>query len=106
MFRNIKREITGNREKQTAVLLLYESENLLNWQYRGGMQEWENAKFAECPSFLAFGDKFLLSASVCREESHNFSISIGSFENGKFTAEITGEVDRGPTAMQGRFSEM
>ncbi|MBR3738756.1 MAG: glycoside hydrolase family 32 protein [Eubacterium sp.] len=94
---------SGNREKQTAVLLLYESEDLLNWQYRGVMQEWENAKFAECPSFLAFGDKFLLSASVCREESHNFSISIGSFANGKFTAEITGEVDRGPDRYAGQI---
>ncbi len=94
---------SGNREKQTAVLLLYESKDLLNWNYRGVMREWENAKFAECPSFLPFGSKYLLSASVCRNDSHSFSISVGSFENGSFNAEITGEVDKGPDQYAGQI---
>ncbi len=94
---------SGNREKHTAVLLLYESSDLFHWQYRGVMQEWENAKFAECPSFLPFGDKYLLSASVCREDSHRFSISAGAFENGRFVAEITGEVDKGPDQYAGQI---
>lgn len=94
---------SGNREKHTAVLLLYESGDLFHWQYLGVMREWENAKFAECPSFLPFGDKYLLSASVCREDSHSFSISAGAFENGRFVAEITGEVDKGPDQYAGQI---
>ena len=58
---------SGNRERNAAVLLLYESGDLLRWQYRGVLREWDNAKFAECPSFVRAGDRYLLAASVCRE---------------------------------------
>lgn len=94
---------SGNREKNTAVLLLYESDDLFNWRYHGVLREWENAKFAECPSFMQFGDKYLLSASVCRENGHSFSVSAGSFSDGKFIAEVTGEVDRGPDRYAGQI---
>ena len=94
---------SGNREKHTAVLLLYDSEDLFHWQYRGVMREWENARFAECPSFLPFGDQFLLAASVCREDGHRFSMAVGSFRNGRFTAETTGEVDKGPDQYAGQI---
>jgi beta-fructofuranosidase len=87
---------SGNREKHTAVLLLYESDDLFNWRYHGVLREWENARFAECPSFMPFEDKYLLSASVCRENGHSFSIAVGSFKNGSFVTEVTGEVDKGP----------
>ena len=94
---------SGNRERNTAVLLLYESDDLLRWQYRGVMREWENAKFAECPSFVPFGDKYLLSASVCREEGHRFTLAVGRFENGRFTVETEGEVDKGPDRYAGQI---
>ncbi len=94
---------SGNREKQTANLLLYESDNLLEWKYSGILREWQGAKFAECPSFLKFGDKYLLSASVCREEGHSFSMAVGTFENGRFNVEYESEVDRGPDQYAGQI---
>ncbi len=94
---------SGNREKGSAVLLLYDSTDLLDWKYRGVMREWENAEYAECPSFIRFGDKYLLSASVCRKDSHSFSISVGSFENGCFTAECESETDKGPDRYAGQI---
>ncbi len=94
---------SGNREKHTAVLLLYESSDLLHWRYQGVMREWENAKFAECPSFLPFGSRYLLSASVCRENSHSFFIAVGSFSEGRFLPEVTGEVDKGPDQYAGQI---
>ena len=45
----------------------------------------------------------MLSASVCRENNHSFSIAVGSFGNGRFTAEITGEVDKGPDQYAGQI---
>lgn len=93
---------SGNREKRTAVLLLYESPDLLRWRYRGVLREWENAKFAECPSFFPFGDRYLLSASVCREDGHSFSIAVGSFENGRFTPESEAQLDHGPDQYAGQ----
>ncbi len=94
---------SGNREKHTAVLLLYESEDLLHWSYRGVMREWQNAKFAECPSFVKLGDCYLLSASVCRENSHSFSLAAGSFKNGLFTAHAESEIDKGPDRYAGQI---
>lgn len=94
---------SGNPCRHTAVLLLYESDDLLNWRYNGVMREWNNAKFAECPSFIKFGDKYLLSASVCREEDPSFSLAVGFFENGHFTAEYESEIDKGPDQYAGQI---
>ncbi len=93
---------SGNREKKTANLLLYESYDLFNWKYKGIFCEWENSKFAECPSFMKSGDKYLLTASVCKEDSHRFSVMYGDFDGNTFTPEYTGEVDKGPDQYAGQ----
>jgi beta-fructofuranosidase len=94
---------SGNHEKKTANLLLYKSEDLFNWEYKGILCEWENSKFAECPSFMKSGEKYLLAASVCKEDSHRFSVMYGAFENEKFTPEYVGEVDKGPDQYAGQI---
>ena len=94
---------TGNPEKKAARLLLYRSDDLLHWEYDGIMCEWENAKCAECPSFQPMGEKFLLTASVCTFEDHYFSAMVGRFENGVFTVELSGEVDKGPDQYAGQM---
>ena len=94
---------SGNREEHTALLLLYESEDLFHWKYHGIMRRWENASFAECPSFVGLGDKYLLAASVCREGSHSFSLAVGSFENGCFVPLAESEVDKGPDRYAGQI---
>ena len=94
---------SGNREKDTANLLLYESEDLLSWNYRGVMCEWENGIYAECPSLMSNGDgRYLLTASVCLHSHHYFSAMYGTFADGKFNIEITGEVDKGPDQYAGQ----
>lgn len=93
---------TGNPKTETARLLLYESENLFDWKYDGIMREWEHSIFAECPSFMPAGDKYLLTASVCKQDSHYFSVMYGGFENGKFTLETEGDVDKGPDQYAGQ----
>jgi len=93
---------SGNRENNTANLLLYESEDLLRWNYKGILCEWENSRFAECPSFMETGDKHLLTASVCKEDSHRFSVMYGNFEDEKFTIEYTDEIDKGPDQYAGQ----
>lgn len=93
---------SGNHEKKTANLLLYESDDLLNWNYQSVLCEWEDSKFAECPSFMKTNDMFLLTASVCKEDSHRFSVMYGTFKNRKFYPEYTGEVDKGPDQYAGQ----
>lgn len=95
---------TGNPETQTARLLLYQSDDLFHWDYRGIMAEWENCKYAECPSFLpAENGKYLLTASVCPLDApHWFSVMYGSFEEGRFTVEQQAEIDKGPDQYAGQ----
>lgn len=93
---------TGNPETETARLLLYQSEDLFHWDYKGIMCQWENCIYAECPSFMPDGDKYLLTTSVCKKDSHYFSVMYGSFEDGKFTPEVTGCVDKGPDQYAGQ----
>lgn len=96
---------TGNPQDQAARLLLYQSDDLFDWTYLGIMSEWANCKYAECPSFLPEGGKrFLLGVSVCPiEKNHYFSILYGTLENGKFCAEHTAEVDKGPDQYAGQI---
>jgi beta-fructofuranosidase len=94
---------SGHSETQTARLLLYKSADLFHWEYVGVMCQWENAKYAECPSLLPAGDRFLLTASVVPLDGrHYFSVMYGDFEEGKFTVRHQAEVDRGPDQYAGQ----
>ena len=95
---------TGNPDDKAARLLLYGSDDLFTWEYKGVMSEWANCKYAECPSFMeAEGGRYLLTASVCPLESrHYFSLMYGSFRDGKFTLEDVGDVDKGPDQYAGQ----
>ena len=94
---------SGNREKGTANLLLYESEDLFDWKYCGVLCEWENGIYAECPSFMPAEDgRYLLSASVCLHSHHYFSAMYGRFQDGKFTVEYSVEIDKGPDQYAGQ----
>ncbi len=95
---------SGNLEKTKARLLLYKSENLFEWEFCSVMSEWDDCIYAECPSFMPSGDKFLLACSVCKRDwSHYFQIKYGSFENGVFKTEFVGEVDKGPDQYAGQI---
>lgn len=94
---------TGNPEDKAGRLLLYKSENLFDWKYLGIMCEWSDCKYAECPSFMSAGDKYLLAASVCPlNKNHYFSVMYGTFANGKFSIQDTAEVDKGPDQYAGQ----
>lgn len=93
---------SGHPESKQARLLLYESADLLFWEYKGIMASWDNAIFTECPSFMQTGDKCLLTASVCREDSRSFSAMLGTFTDGHFTPGITSVIDQGPDQYAGQ----
>ncbi len=94
---------TGNPKTQTGRLLLYESNDLLQWHYVGIMREWADCKYAECPSFLPAEGGYLLAASVCPlEKCHYFSITYGDFCDNKFIPRVKGEVDKGPDQYAGQ----
>ena len=99
---------SGNPDDNAARLLVYESENLFDWKYNGVLHEWagdENNRmlYAECPSFMKYGDKYLLSSSVARKpDLLNFSIMYGDFDGNKFAPEISSEIQLGPDQYAGQ----
>ena len=94
---------TGNPETKTGRLLLYKSNDLLDWEYQGIMSEWADCKYTECPSFMQTETGFLLTASVCPlEKRHYFAIMYGDFQNGVFTPRVVEEVDKGPDQYAGQ----
>lgn len=99
---------SANPTDNAARLLVYESENLFDWKYNGVLYEWlgdENNQmlYAECPSIMKCGDKYLLSASVARKgDVLNFAIMYGDFDGFKFNPEIKGEIQLGPDQYAGQ----
>ncbi len=99
---------SGNPDDNAARLLVYESENLLDWRYDGVLFEWlggENDEmlYAECPSFLNCGDKYILCSSVARKpDILNFAIMYGGFDGNKFTPQIKSEIQMGPDQYAGQ----
>ena len=95
---------SGHIETKKARLLLYESENILEWKYKGIMAQWDNSMYTECPSFMKKDDEFLLSASVCPiGKAHFFNIMYGSFSDGVFTPEVSAQLDKGPDQYAGQI---
>lgn len=99
---------SANPVDNAARLLVYESKTLFDWKYNGVLYEWlgdENNQmlYAECPSFMKLGNKYLLSASVARRpEVLNFAIMYGEFDGFKFTPDIKGEIQFGPDQYAGQ----
>lgn len=95
---------TGNPEDKAGRLLLYRSDNLLDWEYVDIMREWENCKYTECPSFMQVEQGLcLLTASVCPlDKQHYFSVMYGQFHDGKFDPEYSAEIDKGPDQYAGQ----
>lgn len=95
---------SGNDEEKKARILLYSSDDLLHWEYKSVMCEWENGRFTECPSVIADGDKLLVAVSVAPIGQHAyFQVMYGSFENEVFTAECSGCFDKGPDQYAGQM---
>lgn len=76
--------VTGSGNKESGQVLLFKSENLLDWEYTGILFEGkEYAPCIECPDFFRLGDKYILMFSKMGETSRTTYFIIGNFENGK-----------------------
>ena len=91
--------VIGSGKDGNGKVLLYKSDNLLEWNYVGVMAE-SNGKFGymwECPDFFKLGDKYVLMFSPMGLENRKVVYQVGEmdFESGKFTYENEGEIDLG-----------
>ncbi len=98
---------SANKTKGTGNLLLYKSNDMTDWEYSGVLYEYENCNYCECPSFVKYGDGYILSTSVCpKNADHYFEVMYGIFDGDKFTPEIVSHFQKGPDDYAGQiFSE-
>jgi len=94
---------TGHPASRTGRLLCYKSRDLLAWDYVGIMSEWQNCKYAECPSLVRAEQGYLLTASVCPNgRPHYFRAMLGQFHEGTFRIVCEAELDKGPDQYAGQ----
>ena len=91
--------VIGSGQDGHGKVLLYKSDNLLEWNYVGVMAE-SNGKFGymwECPDFFKLGDKYVLMFSPMGLENRKVVYQVGEMdvESGNFTYENEGEIDLG-----------
>lgn len=81
-------------------VFFYESENLVDWTYKGVLLE-SNGKYGsmiECPDFFPLGDKWVLTCSPMNHPQNIkalYCIGTMDFENGSFQVEEVGNIDEG-----------
>lgn len=89
----------------TATALLHSSTDLIHWTYDGALASrhasettplWMGAVW-ECPQLFPLGDKWVLTVSVWEPFiPHYEAYAIGSYADGRFTAEHWGRLTYGP----------
>lgn len=91
--------VIGSGKDENGKALFYKSGDLLNWDYVGVLAE-SNGKFGtiwECPDFFKLDDKYVLMFSPMGLENRKTVYLVGdmNYTTGKFTWEVSGEVDWG-----------
>lgn len=82
-----------------GAILLYRSDNLIDWEYLNPLFVGENARngvMFECPNFFKLGDKWvLLISSHIGHTTGTVLYFVGRYENHKFIPETEGVFDSG-----------
>ncbi len=89
--------VTGTCKGELARVLLFRSDDLLNWEYRGILYESDEfLPVIECPDLFPVGDKWVLAFSIMRRPEKSVALAIGDFKDEKFILEEISFLDRGP----------
>lgn len=76
--------VVGTGDETTGKVLLFTSEDLLQWEYVGIL--FEGAEYAhciECPDFFKLGENYVLMFSKIGETERSTIFVVGDFENGR-----------------------
>lgn len=95
---------TGHEESATARLLVYESQDLLNWRYLTVAAEWQDCACAECPSLVPYEKGYLLSTSILPHgKEHFFSLNYCDYVEGKLNIKQSARLFMGPDEYAGQI---
>ena len=78
--------VCGSGKGDTGKILLFRSDDLFNWDYRGVL--FEGSEFGpvfECPDFFKLGDRYVLMFSQMFKKLYTTMFIIGDFENEVFS---------------------
>lgn len=81
-----------------GAVLLYESDDLLEWRYLGVLHSGyfaESGTVWECPNFFKLDGRHVLLVSEQPEFKYTY-VQLGSFKEGRFFPEVTGKLDHSP----------
>jgi beta-fructofuranosidase len=91
--------IVGSTKDLVGKVVLYESSDLVEWNYKGVVAESDGTQgyMWECPDLFPLGNKHVLIVSPMGMERRKTIYFIGemNYETGLFFAESTGEMDHG-----------
>ncbi|MBO4327129.1 MAG: glycoside hydrolase family 32 protein [Clostridia bacterium] len=94
---------SADTERHSGTLLLYVSDNCFDWKYIGVLREYPGARFCECPSFIKYGEGYILSVSVDTGNGHYFEVLYGNFDGLRFAPEIVSHFQKGPDEYAGQI---
>ena len=78
------RMVVGSGNGPVGQVVLFESEDLLSWDYRGILFEGEGyGPCIECPDFFKIGDKYVLMFSKIGQAERATHFVVGDFRDGK-----------------------
>ena len=89
--------VIGSGKNGTGKVLLYKSEDLLNWEYIGVL--YENSDFGEvfeCPDFFKIGDHYVLMFSKMISDINKTQFIIGDFDGERFYPKSFQSPENGP----------
>ena len=76
--------VIGSGNETTGMVLLFTSEDLINWTYVGILFEGEAYKHCiECPDFFKLGDKYVLMFSQINQTTRSTHFVVGDFVDNK-----------------------
>lgn len=78
--------VCGSGKNHVGKILLFSSQNLLEWDYSGVLfSSKKHGSVLECPDFFPFNDKYLLVFSQMGKKTHSTVFIYGDFDKRKFT---------------------
>lgn len=89
--------VIGSGKDGTGKVLLYKSENLLDWEYIGVLYENRDfGKVFECPDFFKIGENYVLMFSKMIPDMNKTQFIIGDFDGERFYPQSFQSPENGP----------
>ena len=95
---------SADTRKGSGTLLLYESFDLLAWNYSGVLREYPDCYSCECPSFVRMDGGVIVAVSNRpKSGGHYFEVMYGQFDGRRFEPQIVSHFQKGPDEYAGQI---